>query len=528
MRAERRSKINLRLLMLLLAITSGVVMLLAGVLGAYQVQRQQLMDSTLASNEAFAVKLATTTTDLLQRAQRTLAYSADILQRGKMDPAVVRAEIDRLREQGMGFNSVTVVGVDGLVAAVAPENLALRGRRIDSAESLMTRRLRIPLVSKPLVTALGHLAIVLSQPLFGENYQYLGYLAATLYLKADGGLHRLIGEQYFHDGTYVYVVDSSRRLLYHPLPDRIGTLADDDPAVDAVLRGRSGQQRVVDQWGNDMLDGYAYVAAADWGIIVQRPTEVALRRLNDLMQRVLWLTLGPAVLLLVLLWIFSRWISRPLEQLARIVRSGYDDGMARQLESVHGWYYEAQQLKHALLASLGTVSARMGKLHTDAQTDPLTGLGNRRGLDALLQSWQDLNRNFAVISLDIDLFKGINDTYGHDVGDQVIRSVGEWMRAQARQGDALFRMGGEEFLALLPDVDLERAAGIAERLRASIADAPILPQQPITVSVGVAIRMGGAADAALKAADQALYCAKQEGRNRVVVAGQEQAAGPAQ
>ncbi|TAN26059.1 MAG: GGDEF domain-containing protein [Castellaniella sp.] len=528
MRTERRSRINLRHLMLLLAITSGIIMLLAGLLGAYQVQRQQLMDSTLASNEAFAVKLATTTTDLLRRAQQTLAYSADILQRGKMNPAVVRAEIDRLREQGMGFNSVTVAGVDGLVTAVAPENLALLGRRIDSAESLMIRRLRIPLISKPLTTALGRLAIVLSQPLFGENYQYLGYLAATLYLKTEGGLHRLIGEQYFHDGTYVYVVDSSRRLLYHPLPDRIGTLANDDPVIDAVLQGRSGQQHVVDQQGNDMLDGYAYVAAADWGIIVQRPTEVALRRLDDLMQRVLWFTLGPAVLLLVLLWTSSRWISRPLEQLARIVRSGYEDGMVRQLESVHGWYYEAQQLKYALLASLGTVSARMGKLRTDAHTDPLTGLGNRRGLDAILRSWQELNRGFAVISLDIDLFKSINDTYGHDVGDRVIRSVGEWMQAQARQGDALFRTGGEEFLALLPDVGLEHAASIAERLRMSIADASILPQQQVTVSVGVAIRTGGTAEAVLKAADQALYCAKQEGRNRVVVAGRAQVEGRAQ
>lgn len=521
MRTERRSRINLRQLMLLLAVTSGVIMLLAGMSGAYLVQRQQLMDSTLASNEAFAVKLATTTADLLQRAQRTLAYSADILQRVKGDPAAVRTEIDRLRGQGMGFNSVSIVDADGVVTAVAPESLALRGRQINSAESLIIRRLRTPQVSKPLVTVLGNLAIVLSHPLVDADHKYVGYLAATLYLKTGVGLHRLIGEQYFHDGTYVYVVDSSRRLLYHPLPARIGTLADDDAVIDAVLRGRSGHQRVVDSRGNDVLDGYAHVATADWGIVVQRPTEAALHRLNDLMERVLLFTLGPALLLLVLLWISSRWISRPLEQLAHIVRCGYEDGMGRQLESVHGWYFEAQQLKHALLASLGTVSARLGQLHTDAHTDPLTGLGNRRGLDALLQSWEELDRDFAVISLDIDLFKSINDAYGHDVGDQVIRSVGEWMRAQARQGDALFRMGGEEFLALLPDIDLDHAANIAERLRASIVDASILPQQPVTVSVGVAVRTGGAADAVLKAADQALYCAKQAGRNRVVVAGRE-------
>ncbi|CAM5200579.1 diguanylate cyclase OS=Castellaniella defragrans OX=75697 GN=HNR28_000797 PE=4 SV=1 [Castellaniella defragrans] len=447
MRIRQPTTLNLRQLILLLAVTSGAIMLAVGMLGAYQVQRQQLMDSTLASNKAFAQKLATTTTDMLQRAQRDLAYSAEILQQAKLDPAVMRTELDRLREQGIGFNSVVFTNPAGIIQMAAPKNLELEHRRTDSAAAMAARRLHSPLISQPFVSVLGNFPIAISHPLFDANGHYLGYLMGVLYLKTKGGLHRLVGEQFFHDGTYVYVIDSSRRLLYHPDPfgNWAGFMAHADPAVEAVLSGDSGQQSTMDAKGKEMLDGYAYVPVAQWGIIVQRPAAMAVQHLNDLMRRVLWLTLGPAVLLLGLLWFLSREISSPLEQLARVVRNGYEDGLEPRVEAVHGWYYEAQQLKHALLANLGSIRTQMGKLQIDAHTDPLTGLGNRRGLTALLKFWDALGEPFAVISLDIDLFKTINDNYGHDAGDQVICSVSEWMKSQARQGDVLFRTGGEDW-----------------------------------------------------------------------------------
>lgn len=491
-------------------------MLAGGLVGAYQVQRQQLIDSTLASNEAFAVKLASVAARLLEEAQRNLAYSAGVLERSGMDPAVLQSETARLRHQGLKFDSVAVVAADGVIRAISPQGQAPEGGKLDSAQSRTMLREQKPQISPPFVTSFGNLAIALSQPLFAADRHYLGYVAATLYLKTDGGLDRLIGEQFFHDGTIVYVVDSSGRLLYHPSSSLIGTHVLADPAVDAALHGRSGRQRVQGVQGEDVLDGYAYVARTDWGIVVQRPTRAALHGLSDLMSRVLLLAALPAALLLILLVALAYWVSRPLEQLARIVRSGYEEGMIQEIRSVRGWYYEAQQLKQALLAGTERVRSQMVKLHSDAYTDPLTELGNRRRLDAVLQSRQALGRRFAVLSLDIDFFKQINDSNGHDVGDQVIRSVSEWMRARTRQGDELFRTGGDEFLALLPGVTLARAGEIAERLRASIEEAPVLKGRVVTVSVGVSAWVGGDVNTALKAADQALYLAKEQGRNRVV------------
>lgn len=518
MHIRRSVRITLRQLILLLVITSVAIMLVGSMLGAYRVQRQQLIDGALTSNEVFAVKLASMATDLLGEAQDDLAYSAGVLERGEMDPVVVRSEITRLRRQGLKFDSVVVVGADGAIRAISPVELAPEGHRIDSAQSLTILRRQVPQISQPFVTILGNLAIALSQPLFAADRRYLGYVAATLYLKTGSGLNRLIGEQFFHDGTIVYVVDSSGRVLYHPSAALIGTRLASDPAADAALQGSSGRQRVRGAGGEDVLDGYAHVARTDWGVVVQRPTQAALHGLSDLMARILLLAAAPAALLLILLTALAYWVSHPLEQLARIVRSGYRDGMVDEIRSVRGWYYEAQQLKQAVLVAVERVRSQMVKLHSDAYTDPLTGLGNRRRLETVLQSWQALGRSFAVLSLDIDFFKRINDSSGHDVGDQVIHSVSDWMRTRTRRGDELFRTGGEEFLALLPGVTLTLAGEIAERLRASIEGAPILEGHPVTVSVGVSAWSGGDVDAALKAADQALYRAKQGGRNRVVTA----------
>ncbi len=515
MHIRRPSRINLRQLILLLAVFSAAVMLAGGMVGAYQVQRQQLMANTLEANEAFATKLARTTSDMLLRAQANLACSADLLARSGMAPAVAQAETERLRHQELGFNAVAVTNVLGVVQAASPMGLGLRGRKVDPDRWRNLANERLPAISPPFVTVLGNLAITLSHPLFDGEERLLGHLAATVYLQAEGGLQRLIGEQYFRDGTYVYVVDARGRLLYHPQVERIGSDVANNPVIDAVLKGRSGQMRQVNSRGVDMLAGYAYVAAADWGIVVQRPVELALRELSDLMMRVLWLTIWPALVLLVLLWLLSRWISRPLGELSQIVQDGYEDSTARRITVVNCWYLEAQRLRRALLAGYGRVRTRMGELHSAAHTDPMTRLGNRRGLEVALETLEAQRQRFAVVVLDIDFFKRVNDLYGHDIGDRVIVGLADLMRAQARQDDGLFRLGGEEFLLVLPRIDLAGAMRIAERLRVAMENAQLLDDAVVTLSAGVAVWDGGEVESTLKAADQALYRAKQWGRNRV-------------
>lgn len=147
--------------------------------------------------------------------------------------------------------------------------------------------------------------------------------------------------------------------------------------------------------------------------------------------------------------------------------------------------------------------------------DQLTGLANRRLLEisaaAVFARATRHNAPFCVALFDIDHFKRFNDTYGHDEGDRILQCVAEVLRCHVRGTDLAVRLGGEEFLVLLGDLKLDDALFFAERLRAAFAE-----ETPVTISIGVA-EYGGqdSFDAVVKSADEAMYAAKRNGRNRV-------------
>jgi diguanylate cyclase (GGDEF)-like protein len=163
-------------------------------------------------------------------------------------------------------------------------------------------------------------------------------------------------------------------------------------------------------------------------------------------------------------------------------------------------------------------------LVNQAITDPLTGVFNRRHLQnyltRLVQDSRPPLRGNALVAIDIDHFKRINDQLGHAAGDEVIRQTVAVLGARKRRGDVLFRTGGEEFLVLVQDTTLPEALRLAEDMRQRIQEAPMLPGgERVTVSLGVRMQQpGDSVDGWMGGADTALYSAKREGRNRVVAA----------
>jgi two-component system cell cycle response regulator len=199
------------------------------------------------------------------------------------------------------------------------------------------------------------------------------------------------------------------------------------------------------------------------------------------------------------------WLSRPVDRNELIARvrtqvrlKRYADGLREQVQ---------QSIEMALI-------------------DPLTGLNNRRYLDNHLSSLIDSSRMrrspLSLCIFDIDHFKRVNDSYGHDVGDQVLQGFAQRLKGIIRTGDLLCRLGGEEFIMAMPGVNLMVAARIAERARCAIEGEAFAIRDgagslTITTSIGVAERTANQTAAELyHAADQALYRAKSSGRNRVV------------
>ena len=163
-----------------------------------------------------------------------------------------------------------------------------------------------------------------------------------------------------------------------------------------------------------------------------------------------------------------------------------------------------------------------------AVTDALTGLYNRRYLETqltqLIEQSVDRGKVLSLLTLDIDFFKSVNDTYGHDAGDRVLQEVAGRIRGSVRNVDLACRTGGEEFVVVLPGADLPIAEKVGERIRKAIAAKPFLlgPGSHLTVTASLGVSsLASAQDTVedlLKRADRALYRAKREGRNRVVPA----------
>jgi diguanylate cyclase (GGDEF)-like protein len=178
-----------------------------------------------------------------------------------------------------------------------------------------------------------------------------------------------------------------------------------------------------------------------------------------------------------------------------------------------------KKLRMRQVAEMGLITR---KLRAAAQTDVLTDLPNRRyAITRLEQEWNNSVRTkkpMSVVMVDIDHFKRINDTYGHDVGDIVLKQTAAVLRARTRRGDIVCRLGGEEFLVINVNSDMESAVQCAERLRVAVEANMIKAEgfsERVTISLGCAVRSSAIADIddLLKAADEAVYAAKAAGRN---------------
>ncbi len=211
------------------------------------------------------------------------------------------------------------------------------------------------------------------------------------------------------------------------------------------------------------------------------------------------------------------YLTKPLKQRVLAARLRAGQRVVRLHQEIER---DREEIRH--FAAELAVSNR--RLQEAALTDSLTGLPNRRyAMDRLQQEWAmsvRTDRPLACLVIDVDEFKAINDTHGHDAGDSVLRQVALALKQGLREQDVLCRMGGDEFLAICPGSSLEQMLICAERVRTAVQDAPVSNGRlalKVTVSIGAAVRQPSmeCLDTLVKRADQSLYLAKERGRNCV-------------
>ena len=184
---------------------------------------------------------------------------------------------------------------------------------------------------------------------------------------------------------------------------------------------------------------------------------------------------------------------------------------------------EQFQRERRLIALANSLELEVASAVERSEIDPLTNCFNRRKFDdtvtQAVTAARAAGKPLSLLMLDIDFFKRVNDTYGHDIGDRTLINFAETIRKHLDQHQTLYRWGGEEFMVLCRGSDLDTSTALGESLRQRVAASPICPGKPdpVTCSVGVASwHENDANESVFQRVDEALYAAKQSGRNRVV------------
>ncbi len=321
-------------------------------------------------------------------------------------------------------------------------------------------------------------------------------------------------------------------ILRRDLGKLLVLVVDDDPVMRALVR------KVVEKAGHEVIEAQDGKSGLDKALELRPQMMIVDWLMPEMDGMALTRTLrqtrvGRGIYVLILTSLEDD------EFLIEAFENGVDDYLAKPLKQrvlaarlragqrVVRLHQEIEKDREEIRRFAGELAVSNRRLQEAALTDPLTGLPNRRfAMERLQQEWsvsQRSDRALACLVIDVDEFKPINDTCGHDIGDLVLRQAAAALKRGLREQDVLCRLGGDEFVAICPGTTLEQALVCAERVRRCMEETVLTngaAQLRVTVSIGAAVRTATveSVDILIKHADQALYLAKQRGRNCVATA----------
>jgi diguanylate cyclase (GGDEF)-like protein len=498
--------VSLVTLSMLLTITFSSVV-------GFQAIKEATFQNFLLENEAYALKLAHITDLVIRSASSSLNSTAQNISMHMDEKVLIQKELKRLFQGNSLFSSLIVTDPSGKVIRTYPYQGKDQFTQLQLPTEQKALKERVPLVSQPYKASNGKVVILISTPIRDDSNHFVGLLCGMINLGENNFFKDLLDEHFYQNGSYVFVVDNAGDIVYHPKPERLGNKVATNPVVQKIMDGKQGAEPVTNSKGVNFLAGYAQVPINGWGIICQTPTDTALIPSTKLIQDILYRVSPMFLLLLLVSWWFVNRIYRPVLDLSNyashLLKGKLDSKKPRRPKM----YKELQDLHYIIVEHL---HAYIDDLYNKAQKDPLTGLANRRIMVNLIERYLIEGQPFAILLLDVDYFKAINDTFGHSKGDEVLKFLAREMESDfAKQ--YCCRFGGEEFLIIIPGVSMEQAYLRAEKFRERIANETCPTGAPLTVSIGLSSfpDMATSWKELLELADQALYRSKEQGRNRI-------------
>lgn len=287
------------------------------------------------------------------------------------------------------------------------------------------------------------------------------------------------------------------------------------------MNGQSGQEQVTNTQNIPMLAAYNIIPETGWGVVQQTPVSFMEDFLLEHIQKLVARVLPPFILLLLLCIFIARKLAAPFIRLTDVMNQLALGKSVPIPNNQSHWNREADLLTKSVVIAIKAVNENNHQLTHAAMTDPLTGIPNRRKLNETMEEWADQNRLFSLVEIDIDHFKRINDTYGHQMGDEMLKTLAQTIQSVIREKDLCFRYGGEEFIALFPDTSGSEAYSIAEKVRIAVENKMKIEGKSVTISLGISQSplQSASLEGLFKLADDALYRSKFEGRNRTTISG---------
>ena len=357
------------------------------------------------------------------------------------------------------------------------------------------------------------------QPIYDESGKFKGVLSGTIYLYDSNIFESILGEHPYENGSYVYVVDTRGKIIYHPRKERLGGDASRSEVVVQLLKEKRGALEAVNTFDQPVLAGYSHSEKTRWGIIVQTPYDEALSMVGQQVLSVFKIGLPFIIFSTIVVFLLASHIVRPLEKIAEITENSVKDQEMKKLKGIRAWYYEVYKIQEALISSFSVLHGKVNTLKEETSTDSLTKLLNRHTFEKKIKVLTEKQKDYTLVMLDVDWFKSINDMYGHIAGDEVLQVLASKLKESLQEDDLACRYGGEEFILVFTETTIEDAYDRVESLRANVQQIISPEGKPLTFSAGMANYPlhGDELKAIIAKADEALYKAKDNGRNRVEV-----------
>ncbi|MBF9233573.1 sensor domain-containing diguanylate cyclase [Microvirga alba] len=533
-----------------------IALVSAAAIGAAYIAQQRTREIVMQDAAETALTMASILDRGMQerfREIRNIAEMRLLQQVWTSDPAKTRQLLEQLQESFTDYAWIGFATADGTVRA------ATRGML--EGQSVQGRPWFQSGIKAPMVGDLHEAALLanllppapndeptrfldIAMPVRDESGKLIGVLGAHLnWSWARERRRALFADPAAKRGKSVWILSGNGTVLLGREP---GRKLFSEHQVEAIRQERNGAFE--DTTGEEPIltgfavaPGYREYPGLNWIVISRQPDKTAFGVARGLVWTILLLGGAVACVGLICALGIARGVARPLQaiidaadqigrdpEITDLPRAGGSAEIVRLSAALRSLLRRAGMAEQRVAEASSKHEKDITALRHLAETDPLSGLLNRRGFDLLgTQAFEAFKRrgtSFAVLIIDLDFFKTVNDTYGHGAGDDVIRTVGQAMKRALRPTDRVARFGGEEFIVLVGDIARDDIMAVAQKLRRAIETTSTLHGGnwlSVTASVGGGIVRDSDRDLQdiIERADTALYQAKAGGRNRAVIDG---------